>query len=107
MQGGGGNGPLLDLPRAATRADGAPMRSLVLHGVRRGAAVEGRVGDVPSVPRAAAAGSGEAVRVGGAGADEDHGGGGHERDVASAVGVAAGGDGRRDRDAAGGDGSGR
>ena len=84
------------------------MRPLVLHGVRGGAAVEGRVGDVPSVPRAAAAGSGEAVRAGVAGVGKDL----HRRRsqqrrlLASAVGVAAGGDGRRDRDAPGGDGSG-
>ena len=37
------------LPRAAARADAAPVRPFVLHGVRVGAAEEGRVGDVPSV----------------------------------------------------------
>ena len=41
------------MPRAAARADEAAVRSLVLHGVRVGAAVEGHVGDVPSLPCAA------------------------------------------------------
>ena len=58
LQGGGRDGQVPGVPGPATRADAAAVRPLVLHGVRGGAAVEGRVGDVPSVPRAAAAGSG-------------------------------------------------
>ena len=106
MQGGSGNGQVPGVPGAAARAHGAAVRSLVLHGVRSGAAVEGCVGGVSSLPGAAAAGSGEAVRAGVPGVDEDS-AGARARSVAAAVGVAAGGDGRRDRDVPGGDGSGR
>ena len=108
MQGGGRGGPVFGLPGATVRADAAPVRPLVLHGVRGGAAVEGRVGDVPSLPCAAAAGSGEAVRAGVSDVGEDQ---LRRRPqqcgfMASAVGVASGGDGQRNRDVSGGDGSG-
>ena len=99
---------MFDLPRAAARAHEAAVRPLVLHGVRVGAAVEGRVGDVPSLPRAAAAGSEEAVRacVPGVGEDPQRRRSQQRRPLASAVGVAAGEDGRRNCDVPRGDGSG-
>ena len=106
VQEGGRGGAVPDLPRAAARAHDAAVRSRVLHGVRGGAAVEGRVGDMPAMSIAASAGPGEAVGAGVPGVGEDRAGGGLEFRVASAVGVTAGRDGRCDRDAAGGDGPG-
>ena len=49
LQGGGRDGQVPHLPRAAERADAAPMRPLVLHGVRIAAAGEGRQGGVPTM----------------------------------------------------------
>ena len=108
VQEGGRGGAVPDLPRAAARAHDAAVRPRVLHGVRGRAAGEGRVDDVPALPIASSAGPGQAVRAGEPGVGEDQPGGGPKQDrlMASAFGVAAGRDGRRDGDAAGGDGSG-
>ena len=90
----------------SARAHFPPVRPLLLHGVRGGTAVEGGVEHVSSMPSRFASGPGEALGAGARGMVEDRAGGGLGQLVAAAVALTAGQVGRRDRNAAGGDGPG-